>query len=110
MHAFRSLWGSTEPFDVLFPKLAKLGFAGVEASLEDTGYPNSTPFFDALSKSNLKWIAGAYSSWDDYKGEPVRLSIEGQLKQFNTQLGVISKMPILPVKVNAHCKFISSYT
>ncbi|RKO85567.1 hypothetical protein BDK51DRAFT_32585 [Blyttiomyces helicus] len=70
---FRSLWATNQwTWEELFPLLKAKGFAGIEASLSDVGYPDTQKFFRLLKANGLSWICGIYSSWVRRGGYPVR--------------------------------------
>ncbi|KAJ3210325.1 hypothetical protein HDU67_005402 [Dinochytrium kinnereticum] len=111
---FRSLWGATPDWETLFPRLKAQGYEGIEASLSDllspptpTSATKSTDrFFTLLQASNLNWICGLYTSWDDYIGDwdaSTNMSVDHHVKQFQSQLSrVVHELPVVPVHINSH--------
>ncbi|KAI8925274.1 hypothetical protein BC831DRAFT_461729 [Entophlyctis helioformis] len=99
---FRSLWGLSEPWEEAFPKLKASGFAGVEASLLDVGFPNVDRFVSLLREHNLKWICGLYTSWADYQGKWERLPVATHLSNFASQIASVQSISEPPVHINCH--------
>ncbi|KAH6560487.1 hypothetical protein BASA60_001527 [Batrachochytrium salamandrivorans] len=103
LHLFRSLWGaSPDSWDTLFPELKQKGFHGVEASILDTGFPNTDRFVSLLRQHNLVWICGLYTSWADYHGKWERLPVETHLQNFEAQIKHMQSIAEPPVHINCH--------
>ena len=105
LRLFRQVWGcelfSLEPA-VLFPELRRLGYHGLEASINDIqrlshGRPDE--LLALLRKHQLELICIAYTRWNDYK-EWDQKSVDEQLRQYEEQLTTIRQWQ--PVAVNVH--------
>lgn len=105
---FRSLWGlesHTQSWAGLFASIKSQGFDGVEASLADIGWydDRGQTFLRHLRSSQLSYILGLYSDWDDYEGSPTRHTYAQHAAQLQNQLAcaLALKSPA-PVHVNIH--------
>jgi len=99
---FRSLWGlESETWESLFPRLKKLGYSGIEASLGDIGSRFSN-VVQILKEYELELICGIYTAWNDYEDGKcdVYKSIDEHLVQFRSEL---KKAVLLhPIRINVH--------
>lgn len=108
---FRSLWGlqsqsHKKSWADLFESIRSQGFDGVEASLADIGWyqDRGQAFLRHLQDSQLKYILGLYSDWDDYEGSPhARHTFEQHSAQLQHQIcSAVALTSPAPVHINVH--------
>ena len=108
---FRSLWGLESQYHdhswaSLFASIRSQGFDGVEASLADIGWyqDRGQSFLRHLRESQLSYILGLYSDWDDYEGCPTaRHTLEQHSAQLQDQLRfTLALTSPAPVHINVH--------
>ena len=110
-HFYRSLWGlEALGLDASVKAVKAAGFHGVEASLGDMGYQNSTPrdfskvmaFKNLCIELDLKVVAGVYSSWQDYEGPWEKKSVSQHLSQLEFQFQAVSVLSGVVTHINIH--------
>lgn len=106
---FRSLWGlesQSRSWRDLFANIRSQGFDGVEASLADIGWyqDRGRSFLTHLRDSQLSYVLGLYSDWDDYEGSPAtRHTYAQHAAQLQDQLGcALALESPAPVHINIH--------
>jgi sugar phosphate isomerase/epimerase len=97
---FRSLWGvPDEPWSVLFPKLKRLGYGGIECSLGDIG-DRGEEFRALIKEYDMEFICGVYTSWQDYEGHWENKSVKEHLQTYHEQLELAKQFR--PMHINVH--------
>jgi len=105
LKVFRSLWGTdsfSKNYETLVPEIRRLGYTGIEASLNDIGssQPLRLKYIDCLKRNKLEYICGVYSSWVDYEGKWEDKTIADHLDHFRKQLILAKELD--PIGINAH--------
>ena len=108
LKVFRTIWGAESQFSSeirqLFGELHRLGFDGVEASLNDIHRlsKNDEQLFQrALKDNQLELIAICYTNWADFEeGTWQDLPVETHLKNLERELEEVMKFN--PVHINIH--------
>ncbi|RUS33233.1 xylose isomerase-like protein [Jimgerdemannia flammicorona] len=105
-----------EYYEHLFSDLRALGYDGIEASISDVwilvngDYSAASAnaeidtvadaFLALLSKNNLQYICGVYTSWDDYIGPWQKRTVAEHTAQYKSQLAIARALK--PVRINVH--------
>lgn len=108
LKVFRTIWGAENQFssdiNILFGELHRLGFNGIEASLNDIhrlSENNDEVFMEALAKNKLELITICYTNWADFvPGSWEDLTVEQHLENLKNQLEQVIKYK--PVHINIH--------
>ena len=108
LKVFRTIWGAETQFspdiDVLFSEFYRLGFDGIEASLNDIyrlSNNNDEIFMQALSKNKLELIGICYTNWADFiPGSWHNLTVVEHLNNLKNQFEQIIKYN--PIHINIH--------
>ncbi|CAF1113090.1 unnamed protein product [Adineta steineri] len=105
---FRTIWGAETQFssdiNILFNELHRLGFNGIEASLNDIhriSKNNDELFMEILTKNKLELIAICYTNWADFEpGSWEDLSVDEHINNLDKQLEQVMKYN--PIHINIH--------
>jgi sugar phosphate isomerase/epimerase len=105
---FRTIWGAESQFssdiNILFSELHRLGFDGIEASLNEIhrlSNNNDDVFMKTLSKNKLELIAICYTNWADFvPGSWQDLTVDEHLENLKNQFEQIMKYN--PIHINIH--------
>ncbi|CAF4705693.1 unnamed protein product [Rotaria sp. Silwood1] len=105
---FRTIWGAESQFssdiNVLFSEFHRLGFDGIEASLDDIHHlskNNDEIFIETLSKNKLELIAICYTNWADFVPETWQdLTVDEHLNNLKRELE--QAMKYNPIHINIH--------
>jgi hypothetical protein len=108
LKVFRTIWGAETQFspdiELLFSDLHRLGFDGIEASLNDIhrlSKNNDEVFMRTLSKNKLELIASCYTNWADFEpGTWQDLTVDEHLNNLKRELEQVMKYN--PVRINIH--------
>ena len=105
---FRTIWGAEAQYssDIheLFRELHRLGFDGIEASLNEIHRLSNNDdqlFLRVLKDNQLDLIAICYTNWFDFApGSWNDLSVEEHLKNLEHQMEALAKLN--PIHMNIH--------
>jgi len=108
LKVFRTIWGAESQFSpditVLFSELHRLGFDGIEASLNDIhrlSKNNDELFMETLSKTKLELIAICYTNWADFEPETWQdLTVDEHITNLKNQFEQVMKYN--PIHINIH--------
>jgi len=95
---YRHLWGITEPWETLFPKIRKLGYQGIEHILPDEN--DRERFRTLLDQHGFKYIAQMVTTGK---------TVDDHVASFRKT--VESARELKPVKINCHsgCDWFTEY-
>ena len=108
LKVFRTLWGAEAQFSpeigVLLGELHRLGFDGIEASLNDIHRLSKNDdglFLRSLSEHKLELIAICYTNWADFEAGQWRdLTVDEHLTNLKRELEQVMKFN--PIHINIH--------
>jgi sugar phosphate isomerase/epimerase len=108
LKVFRTIWGAENQFssdiNILFSELHRLGFDGIEASLNDIHRLSKNDddiFMEVLSKNKLELIAICYTNWADFvPGSWQDLTVDEHLENLEKELEQV--MNYNPIHINIH--------
>jgi sugar phosphate isomerase/epimerase len=108
LKVFRTIWGAESQYssdiNLLFSELHRLGFDGIEASLNDIhrlSKNNDDIFLEILAKNKLELIAICYTNWADFVPESWQdLTVDEHLENLKRELGQVMKFN--PIHINIH--------
>lgn len=108
LKVFRTIWGAESQFSTdihqLFGELHRLGFDGVEASLNDIHRLSNNDdelFRHVLKDNQLELIAICYTNWADFvPGSWQDLTVDTHLNNLERELEQVMKYN--PVHINIH--------
>jgi len=108
LKVFRTIWGAENQFssdiNILFSELHRLGFDGIEASLNDIhrlSKNNDNVFMEVLSKNKLELIGICYTNWADFIPESWQdLTVNQHLENLEKELEQVMKYN--PIHINIH--------
>lgn len=105
---FRTIWGAEEQFSynfhILFAELHRLGFDGIEASLNEIHRLSNNDdqrFQQTLQENHLELIAILYTNWVDFVPNSWQnLTVEQHLTNLEEQFSQVMKYK--PIHINIH--------
>ena len=108
LKVFRNLWGAEAQYspeiDVLLGELHRLGFDGIEASLNDIHRLSNSDdelFLKSLSEYKLELIGTCYTNWADFEAGQWRdLTVDEHLTNLKRELDQVMKYN--PIHINIH--------
>ncbi|CAF1539104.1 unnamed protein product, partial [Didymodactylos carnosus] len=110
LKVFRHIWGmelfSTD-YKELLPEFRRLGYSGIEASLNDikrlsNNFQDETDFIQTLADNNLELIGLCRTNWPDFEEltEWQDFSVDQHVKHMKQQLDAMMKYK--PIHINIH--------
>jgi sugar phosphate isomerase/epimerase len=108
LKVFRTIWGAETQFssdiNLLFNELHRLGFDGIEASLNDIhrlSKDNDEIFLETLTRNKLELIAICYTNCPDFMpGTWQDLTVDEHLNNLKNELEQVMKYN--PIHINIH--------
>lgn len=108
LKVFRTIWGAESQYSsdirCLFKELHRLGFDGIEASLNEIhrlSNDDDQLFIELLKENQLELIGICYTNWFDFvPGTWQDLSVEQHLQTFEEQFEKLVRFN--PIHINIH--------
>jgi len=108
LKVFRNLWGAESQFssdiNILFAELHRLGFNGIEASLNEIhrlSNNNDEIFMECMRTNQLELIGICYTNWTDFiPNSWENLTVEQHLENLKRELEQMVRYQ--PIHINIH--------